>query len=51
MQEFFQARKDAVYEFFKREDLNWRGLNYRVARAVYQRCGFKRFVAACLCDR
>ncbi len=42
MQEFFQARKDAVYEFFKREDLNWRGLNYRVARAVYQRCGFKR---------
>ncbi len=42
MQVFFQARKDAVHEFFKREDLNWRGLNYRVARAVYQRCGFKR---------
>ena len=41
MQQFFQARKDAVYEFFKRQDLNWRGLNYRVARAVYQRGGFE----------
>ncbi len=42
MQQFFQARKDAVYKFFKREDLNWRSLNCRVARALYQRCGIQR---------
>ncbi len=41
-QQFFQARKDAVYEFFKREDLNWRGLNRQVAQVVYQHCDFQR---------
>ena len=42
IQQFFQARKDAAYEFFKPGDLNWRGLNCRAARAVWQHCGFQR---------
>ena len=41
MQQFSQSQKDAVYEIFKREDLNWRSLNCRVDRAVYQPCGFQ----------
>jgi len=33
---FFSGGKDVLYDFLKREDINWRGVSMGVARAVYQ---------------
>lgn len=46
---FSDAKKDALYETLKREDLNWRKLNLEVGLQVYknqlQDCEVKAFVA------
>jgi SRSO17 transposase len=49
LQSFADARKDVIYDFLKREDLNWRGFHTQVARRVYQdhnlkECRIKAFV-------
>lgn len=49
LQSFADARKDVIYDFLKREDVNWRGLHIQVARRVYQdhnlkECRIKAFV-------
>ena len=31
---FSKARKDVMYDFLKREEINWRALNSQTARAV-----------------
>ena len=36
LQGFADARKDALYDFLKREDVNWRSLHQQVARKVWQ---------------
>ena len=36
LQGFADARKDALYDFLKREDVNWRSLHFQVARKVWQ---------------
>jgi len=36
LQGFADARKDVIYDFLKREDVNWRGLHRQIARKVYQ---------------
>jgi len=41
LQGFADARKDALYDFLKREDVNWRSLHYQVARKVWQAHQFK----------
>jgi SRSO17 transposase len=33
---FSRARKDVLYDLLKREEINWRALNSRTAKAVYQ---------------
>ena len=33
---FSRARKDVMYDLLKREEINWRELNTRTAKAVYQ---------------
>lgn len=50
LQGFADARKDVIYDFLKREDVNWRGLHRQVARKTYQDhrlqdCQIKAFVA------
>lgn len=49
LQGFADARKDVIYDFLKREDVNWRGFHLQVARKVYQDhhlkdCRIKAFV-------
>ncbi len=49
LQGFAYARKDVMYDFLKREDLNWRGFHTQIARKVYQEhnlkdCKLKAFV-------
>ena len=49
LQGFANARKDVMYDFIKREDLNWRGFHTQIARKVYQEhnlkdCKLKAFV-------
>ena len=34
MQSFTDARKDVMYDYLKREDVNWRRLHYQIARQV-----------------
>ena len=36
---FSRARKDVLYDFLKREDVNWRGFHLDAAREVYRRQG------------
>lgn len=36
LQGFADARKDALYDFLKREDVNWRSLHQQMARKVWQ---------------
>ena len=36
---FSRARKDVLYDFLKREDVNWRGFRLDAAREVYRRQG------------
>ena len=49
LQSFADARKDVMYDFLKREDVNWRGFHMQTARKVYQDhklkdCKIKAFV-------
>ena len=49
MQAFTKSKKDIIYDFMKREDVNWRGLNLQSAKKVYlsenlKACGYKAFV-------
>jgi len=49
LQGFADARKDVIYDFLKREDVNWRGFHLQTARKVYQDhqlkdCRIKAFV-------
>lgn len=49
LQGFADARKDAIYDFLKRENVNWRGLHLQIARKTYQdhqlhKCRIKAFV-------
>ncbi len=49
LQGFADARKDVIYDFLKREDVNWRGFHTQVARRVYRDhnlkgCRIKAFV-------
>lgn len=36
LQGFADARKDVIYDFLKRENVNWRGLHLQIARKTYQ---------------
>lgn len=50
LQDFADARKDVVYDFLKREDINWRSFHLQTARKVYQEhnlkdCKTKAFIA------
>lgn len=36
LQSFTDSRKDVIYDFLKREDVNWRSLHLQVARKVWQ---------------
>jgi SRSO17 transposase len=40
---FSKAKKDVMYDLLKREDINWRGLNAKVSKSIYQNCD----IAAC----
>ena len=49
LQDFADVRKDVIYDFLKREDVNWRGLHQQIARKTYQDhrlsdCQIKAFV-------
>lgn len=49
LQGFADARKDVIYDFLKRENVNWRGLHLQIARKIYQdhqldKCQIKAFV-------
>ena len=46
---FSNAKKDVMYDLLKREDIDWRGLNLKVAKTVYQQrnmasSGYKVYV-------
>ena len=41
MNSFCNARKDVLYDLRKRPDINWRGLNWLVARAVLDKTGLQ----------
>jgi len=36
LQTFSDAKKDVMYDLLKREDIDWRGFNFKVAKSVYQ---------------
>lgn len=36
---FSEAKKDVMYDLLKREDIDWRGLNSKVAKEIYQQQG------------
>ncbi|SFI33867.1 hypothetical protein [Nitrosomonas sp. Nm34] len=42
MQSFSDARKDFIYDYLKREDVNWRRLHYQIARLL-KKC-FSRWI-------
>jgi len=49
MQTFTKSKKDIIYDYIKKEDVNWRGLNLQSAKKVYQSedlkcCEHKAFV-------
>ena len=49
LQGFADARKDVIYDFLKREDINWRGLHWQIAKKTYvqhqlNQCQIKAFV-------
>lgn len=41
LQGFADVRKDVIYDFLKREDVNWRGFHCQVARKIYQHHSLK----------
>ena len=41
MESFCDAKKDVLYDLLKRPDINWRGLNWLVARAVLDKTGLQ----------
>jgi hypothetical protein len=50
MQCFSDARKDVMYDYLQRQDVNWRSLHVKIARQVVNehklnRCETKAFVA------
>jgi len=36
LETFTNAKKDVMYELLKREDIDWRGLNTKIAKTIYQ---------------
>ena len=49
LQGFADAKKDVIYDFLKREDVNWRGLHWQIAQKTYKHhrldeCEIKAFV-------
>jgi len=51
LQAYFNGKKDVLYDFLKRQNINWRGYRFHVAKQFYKRHSLKHEkILACVFD-